>query len=291
MSHQESTDLNRIQIVGPGEAVQIDDGPIPLDQVDEYMARITDSDIPGSPSDTVPATHLVEVTFSPKQALRHFIWQADAIVGCVAWLTDPDVLAELARKESVSIVVQKEDFLRPDAQSGGGWKRDLRRRYDALPGGLHLTDETFMGGITHDRGWTHGDPEIRPVRCCGLARNSQLAKPNMHHKFMVALKRSTCPDPPGSRPLYYAESVFTGSFNPTKNGSRSLENAVIIRGGMDIHRLGHPDARSAEGRADWERIRTACVPYAFLVEWEHVLALSEPLDWTQDWIAPEWSLD
>lgn len=49
-----------------------------------------------------------------KEELIACIKNADFVFGCVAWLTDFDVLAALAEKQGVNIAVQKEDFLRPD---------------------------------------------------------------------------------------------------------------------------------------------------------------------------------
>jgi len=49
-------------------------------------------------------------------------------------LTDTVVLEALAKCRHVSIVVQKEDFLRPDL--GQARARSLRRLYDALPSPL-----------------------------------------------------------------------------------------------------------------------------------------------------------
>ena len=51
------------------------------------------------------------------------------ILGAVAWLTDKPILEALSRV-SAAIVVQKEDFLRPDSHVRG--KADLRRQYEAI---------------------------------------------------------------------------------------------------------------------------------------------------------------
>ena len=54
--------------------------------------------------------------------LINHIRNYDAIFGCVAWLTNKRILKELSKKEVVQIIVQKEDFLRPDIYS----KNNLR---------------------------------------------------------------------------------------------------------------------------------------------------------------------
>ncbi|MGG6325682.1 hypothetical protein ACQ5UC_18795 [Vibrio cholerae] len=51
-----------------------------------------------------------------KHLISH-INKADLVVGAVAWLTSESILDALASVKNVQIVVQKEDFLRPDIYS------------------------------------------------------------------------------------------------------------------------------------------------------------------------------
>lgn len=60
------------------------------------------------------------------------------------------------------------------------------------------------------------------------------------------------------------QAVWTGSFNFTYNAALSLENAVEIR---------IPE-----------------IAQAYLQEFCSVAAFSEPLDWTEEWCAPEWRI-
>lgn len=68
--------------------------------------------------------------------------------------------------------------------------------------------------------------------------------------------------------IYHADykpyAVWTGSFNFSDNGTKSFENAVVIE-----------DVAIAE---------------AYLEEWGQIAALSEPLDWSSEWMAPEWRI-
>jgi hypothetical protein len=82
----------------------------------------------------------------------------------------------------------------------------------------------------------------------------------MHHKLAVACKCEV--DEAELR--FFPYSVWTGSFNPTANGSRSRENAVVI---------------DSESAAEF-----------FIEEWAKVFAMSEPLDWAYEWCAPEYRL-
>jgi hypothetical protein len=57
----------------------------------------------------------VEVVFRHiERRLITELSSATIVVGCVAWLTSRPILEALAQTQGVSIVVQKEDFLRPD---------------------------------------------------------------------------------------------------------------------------------------------------------------------------------
>ncbi len=195
----------------------------------------------------------VEVYFrNLKQKLIEHINNADFIFGCVAWLTDFDILRAL-QKKSVMLVVQKEDFLRPDGSSRpGDWKSRLHSEYAKL----HCTLEMqSIDNIIGEHSYYFFDP-ADPISCVGN-HNSQkeLASPRMHNKFLVfALKDEANPT------LTKRYSVWTGSFNFTGNGSASLENAVYIR---------KPE-----------------IAEAYFQEFGQIWMLSEPLDWSSDWVEP-----
>ena len=62
----------------------------------------------------------VEVVFrNIEQRLIDEIRTSKVVMGCVAWLTSGPILDALAEVQGVSIVVQKEDFLRPDIDAAG----------------------------------------------------------------------------------------------------------------------------------------------------------------------------
>lgn len=78
----------------------------------------------------------VEVLFDGAEAkLLELIEQYEVVVGCVAWFTNFKVLNALEKCEWVSIVVQKEDFLRNDTSiSHKVWAKNLREAYAKLNG-------------------------------------------------------------------------------------------------------------------------------------------------------------
>jgi hypothetical protein len=218
----------------------------------------------------------IAVYFRDLQArlIRH-IMAADVVVGCVAWLSNHTILDALATRRGVGLVVQKEDFLRPDLSKDAHWSGTLRKAYDALP---PLPERWTLGGLL-GRLSTQHDPVIAPVRCVG---NHNAAKrpawPRMHNKFLVfgtldegqdedALWSAEEPWPAAADniwPSVRPHSVWTGSFNLSHTATRSFENAVYI--------------------AD------PVIAQAFYDEWEQIEALSEPLDWTVDWVMPEWRI-
>ena len=81
------------------------------------------------------------------------------VVGCVAWLTDYDILDALAKMDAVSIIVQKEDGLRPDGKTT---MKVLRPKYETFPG----TERYVYAGLRCKLS-VCGCPWIEAVRCVG----------------------------------------------------------------------------------------------------------------------------
>lgn len=188
--------------------------------------------------------------------------EADVVLGAVAWLTSVPILDALAEKY-VSIVVQKEDFLRPDVNfdSKESFKALLKRKYDIL-NQRRLSRFSFLNVVSNLS--TCGDSDIDAVRCLGnINLEKSPAFPRMHNKFLVFANLKN-----DSKHFYYQTiepyAVWTGSFNLTKNAGQSLENAVYIKNND--------------------------VAEAYANEFGNILALSEPLNWFRDWVAPEWRI-
>lgn len=188
------------------------------------------------------------------------IESAQAVIGCVAWLTSEPILSALANvPNGVSIVVQKEDFLRPDVGASGLWRSTLRRLYGRVPSRLIRNN---LPGLVGQLSYC-GDFGMDAIRCVGNHNKHKTpAFPRMHNKFIALCNIDTNEYGDVSRLRPYA--VWTGSFNFTKNAAMSLENAVVISN-------------------DW-------IAQAYYHEWEQILALSEPLDWESEWSAPEWRI-
>lgn len=210
-------------------------------------------------------TEMVSVYFrNLEDKLIEHIKNCDVVVGCVAWLTNERILDALSKVEC-AIVVQKEDFLRPDMGSKSDWNKRLRGMYNNLKLSI---GRDWVGGVLSNMS-VCGDPEIQGVRCVGNYNyEKKPAFPRMHNKFLVFCKLNNSDDgddsntfnPPALIPKY----VWTGSFNFTQNAIMSLENAVVLR---------QPE-----------------IVNAYYAEWTQIEAISEPLDWESVWCAPQWRI-
>jgi hypothetical protein len=206
----------------------------------------------------------VEVIFRDLEArLVAEIERYPRVYGCVAWLTNEPVLQALASKRATSIIVQKEDFLRPDR----GWSAQrLRRLYSALPSGSRYE----VPGCSYSYS---SDDTMPALRCMGNHNSDKSpAWPRMHNKFLVFCEEdiSTESYSDGVDEEHWEsvkvvpKAVWTGSFNVTKNATFSLENAVLID--------------------------NAAVAEAYLAEFALIFGASEPLDWEHQWAAPEFRI-
>lgn len=207
------------------------------------------------------------ITGNLEQALAGWIRNADFVFCCFAWLTNYRVLDALAStKYGCQVVVQKEDFLRPDSNHTASSYRTLRDKYGKLKCQFSRCDLPSIAGELS----VCSDDVVQAVRCAGVANTDRRrAAPRMHHKFAVACRcvMTQFSDSWGGRHdrvEFHPYAIWTGSFNPTSNGTRSRENAVVI------------ESESAAS--------------SYLEEWAKVFAVSEQLDWNSEWIAPEWRI-
>lgn len=195
------------------------------------------------------------------------IAKADVILGCVAWLTSFTVLRELAKKKGVSIIVQKEDFLRPDAKLSDRkyreWQEELVKLYKELP--LELT-RYQIGGLLSEMisrryaskqhelyvEWFNDDT-MDAIRCFG-SQSKDRAMPRMHNKFLVFCSFEN--------DFLTPNAVWTGSFNISSNANKSFENAVYLKEPQIVE--------------------------AYMREYQQIASLSEPLSWKSRIPSPEW---
>ncbi len=211
------------------------------------------------------------------------------VVGCVAWLTSHALLDAFADLEGVSLVVQKEDWLRPEGPCFT--KQKLVDAYDALPATL---DRWNLGSPLNECS-TQGhraltDGAVRVVGNCNSSKN--MVHPRMHNKFLVfgddgsekvcptCYRGESEPSRVGTTPWWSSvvkehdcafevrevcfepKAVWSGSFNLTNTAGMSFENAVVL--------------------TDPKLVA------AYYQEFCSIAALSEPLDWNHVWMTPQW---
>lgn len=190
--------------------------------------------------------------------------EADIIVGCIAWLTSEPIINALSEKDAVSIIVQKEDFLRPDMGKTQNWKGHIGKIYKRLKKGLSRYDEGLKETELYLLS-SSGDPSIEPIRCVGNHnRDKAPAFPRMHNKFLIFCKNTKKLTDEDWTHDFIPYAVWSGSFNLTKNALNSFENAIFVR--------------------DQTLVR------AYFKEYGQIAALSEKLNWESDWVAPEWRI-
>jgi len=161
-----------------------------------------------------------------QQVLLSEIEKADIVLGCVAWISDPLILESLTRRSTALVLDSKVNR--------------MGKKLQALYKQLQHTDkqpiyDMLVSGYGSENYLCYTDMENKPVPKAyaedwnfesGLYAVDGFYR-YMHHKFLVMIKSDgkclTC----GRR--RYKPTTWTGSFNFTKNASKGLENAVIIR--------------------------------------------------------------
>ena len=193
----------------------------------------------------------VEVFFrNQKKVLMDLIRSYEVIIGAVAWITDLEILSELASRQTL-LVIQKEDFLRPDMET----RLSEEARNKLL--GTYAKFKPFDG-----TGFAFGPfaqvadasfAQLPPILCFGqcLPRRMYMT-PRMHNKFFVFFEKE------GGH--YRPSSVWTGSLNITQLNLNSLENSVLIRDEL--------------------------IAGAYAEEAQIIYLNGEPLDWDKEWINP-----
>lgn len=233
------------------------------------------------------------------QRCIEMIRKSDTVFGCIAWITHPEILDALAEplewskaERRVQIIVNKEDFLRPDytdkvSRNETSFYNELRSKYDRLGGGVNTYLEVGRRFVETFTGW-NCNLEVESLRCVGLSLKQRWS-PKMHHKFAVFMRGcgaglgTHLADHQGTNRDNYMYSAaasrhlccgkchekgcfaaaWIGSFNWTKNAGKSFESVVITEDRQIVNSL----------------------------LWEHsqLLLMSEPLDWNSPYVDPELS--
>lgn len=186
------------------------------------------------------------------------IESADAVFGCIAWLTNYKILESLSKIHHVSIVVQKEDFLKPDVCSNNNYRTTLMKKYKSIQSNVSRFSLEYPANALSYAG-SFG---VDSIRCVGNYNSEKRPSfPRMHNKFLVFCKYVEAKEDECN---YKPYAVWTGSFNFSTCATKSFENTVFIENSE--------------------------IPNAYFKEYCQILALSEPLNWETDWVCPEWRI-
>ena len=180
----------------------------------------------------------------------------DNVVGCIAWLTNENILVELAKKKSVLIIVQEEDFLRPDINFDGNnkkWKKKIFKLYNELQKNKKNIPLNCFGISYMQCGVNSG------IRRLGKINENKLpAFPRMHNKFIICyndFEFEIVENEP--KDFKINGEILSGSYNYTENSNNSLENVVCIK--------------------DEE------IVYRYYLQFAEIAIMSVPLDWNSEW--------
>jgi hypothetical protein len=173
--------------------------------------------------------------------LVDYIKEADAVVGCIAWLASDKIITALQQvKHGVNIVVQKESWIKPHAPKDE--KLTPYEKYQLMQPYCPVDMKDVSDEIKKSA-----------VRCCGVHGSWKGENiPRMHNKFLVfgEIREG----------LFEPYAVWTGSTNMSHNSENSLENAIYIKN-SDVARAYEKEWREilaiSEG-LDWKT--DDCVP-------------------------------
>lgn len=158
-----------------------------------------------------------------EEKLIELIKSASYVIGCAAWLTNDNILMTLAGKSGVKIIVNKEEYLRADTQSGKRlFYQGLRNKYnnldDMFKSDCPMCDLPLISCKHFVKMFKHIKTEDLiakdgAVLSCGIVNNFS----KMHHKFILFFDENFEP-----------KGVWTGSYNLSNNSNMCLENALYI---------------------------------------------------------------
>lgn len=152
------------------------------------------------------------------ELIKH-IKKSKYIIGCVAWLTNKNIIKALKNIDGIKIIVNKEEYLNSDMINKQSYfYKSLRYDYNKLPDlfesmcsccSKKISEcDNFNDIFNIDYGQTGA------ILTCGVVNNHS----KMHHKFLIFMDEK-----------YNLEGVWTGSYNLSSNSNLSLENAIYIK--------------------------------------------------------------
>lgn len=150
-----------------------------------------------------------------------YIKNATYIVGCLAWLTNMNILDTLKMKAGVKIIVNKEAYLNPELDVYHNTFHEIvRTKYNELP------DLTAKANLDITPIFKIASHENKTGAILTFGVVSSMSK--MHHKFLVFFDQAM-------KPI----GVWTGSYNFSRTSNLSLENGIYITDPATIEKYHH----------------------------------------------------
>ena len=163
-----------------------------------------------------------------EQTVCDYIGRAEAVMGCVAWFTNPAIMTKLSHVPS-RIAIQREDWMRYESGrnetfSSARYKRNQLDRLKSMP--VVPLDQVYQNDPLPMPKETAQGFEDWSVRCVGHVSapggGDKRNRPLMHHKFLVFYNRNV------RTGRLEPRSVVTGSANMTSNMTSSIENMIYV---------------------------------------------------------------
>jgi len=160
-----------------------------------------------------------------EEVLLKELSQSHIVLGCVAWITSHTVLKSLSERPCCLILDGKTPKM----------NKPLTGLYAALE---EAPKEKIYHFLKQGKGWedyfcysdAEGNPKSDQIYRDWNFESGLYAVDGyrfMHHKFLLLIKEDgSCTNCGRTK---YLPTVWTGSYNLTKNARKGLENAVIIR--------------------------------------------------------------
>lgn len=252
-----------------------------------------------------------------EERLISYILDADLVIGCVAWLTNEPILNALAKLKGVSLIVQKEDFLRPDFSESGEVidafeilsQADEEFRlafvssddWELAYSNLSEAEKSFWiaqyNAIDAELNWTtklrklyyqlpYGPPNFAygpPLSYLAL-NNDRLLEPV---RCVGNFNSSKSPSFPRMHHKFivFCKIDYFPSNQEVKSDSPLITPYGVWTGSFNFTKNATFSFENALFITDPK------IVHAYYSEWNQLEALSEPLDWESEWIKPEWRLN
>jgi hypothetical protein len=253
----------------------------------------------------------------------------DIIFGSVAWLTSINILKALSKCNNVQIIIQKEDFLRPDLNitiNNSEWKQNLRKYYNNISCSMFRMDfnEPIQDLSIFADSYHY---PVESIRCVGnYNRDKNPAFPRAHNKFLVFCKKNETRsninkkienEIPLIENINCIELIKEIEYYNNINCSKELMEIIIS---SKKHSLAR---KFLESKYDWNNIKSYNpiavwtgsfnftknagnsfenaiyfsdksgnneIINSYLNEHHQIFCLSESLDWKNDWCEPEFRI-